>query len=227
MDVMVDYSRHKLVVISEYPVVRESIAIFLEATGIFSVRTDAPLASPISSADEALALCVLDPKPDVEANVRSVKERYPNAKIACIVLGDDQQAIIAALQAGATGIIDDSLGTCSLGHLCEDLERVAKGEFVLSTTQAIKLARLHVTGLPQVQIAKPEWLTNREKEVLSLLADGASNRLIAARLCVSEHTVRAHLRGIMQKLHVSNRLQAAALVWRENMTQEALRTGDS
>ena len=135
--------------------------------------------------------------------------------MACLFLAQDDDAIIAALRAGASGIIDDTFGASSApADLVDQINLVASGQFVLSTPAAIRLARLHAQQSDSEHSASKEGeLTQRESEVLGLLAKGCTNRDIAVELSLSEHTVRAHLRGIMQKLHVTNRVQAAALAW--------------
>jgi DNA-binding NarL/FixJ family response regulator len=98
-------------------------------------------------------------------------------------------------------------------ELLEGIRRVALSEFVVSNHLARRLVRLQTSksvGAPSLEGS----LTTREKEVLELLARGQTNREMGHVLGVSEHTIRAHLRIITQKLGVSNRVQAAALVWK-------------
>jgi DNA-binding NarL/FixJ family response regulator len=210
-----------IVVACDYPIVRESVAHVLSASGRFYVKPEAfdmPAARPCPC---DVVLCISEARPDLEATLHRVRQRYPDAKLACIMLGDDERSVITALRAGATGIIDDTLNASDPGSLIEKLEVIASGEFVLSAQMATRLARMHAhySGR-QPEVTKTDWLTQREQEVLGLLARGSTNKHIAERLCVSEHTVRAHLRGIMQKLQVSNRVQAAALAWRNNLVPQ-------
>jgi DNA-binding NarL/FixJ family response regulator len=217
---MSDRTKLKLGVVCDYPIIRESVGHLLSSNGSFEI-TGEPLEAPAGSKpnQQDLILFICEARPDFESLLRSVKERHPHTKLACLVLGEDDRAVVTALRAGATGIIDDI--PSSPDDLIDRLERVAMGEFVLSAPLATRLARLHAQeSAPQFGPSKGEWLTQREQEVLGLLAQGSTNRDIATRLSVSEHTVRAHLRGIMQKLQVTNRVQAAALAWRNNLVPE-------
>jgi DNA-binding NarL/FixJ family response regulator len=213
----------KLGVVCDYPIIRESVGHVLASTGKFEV-TGEPLEAPTAAkpSHHDVILCICEARPDLEAILRAVRERHPEPKFACLVLGEDDRAVLTALRAGATGIIDDM--PSSPVDLVDRLERIAIGEFVLSAPLATRLARMHAQeSAPTLTPAKAEWLTQREQEVLGLLAQGSTNRDIATRLSVSEHTVRAHLRGIMQKLQVTNRVQAAALAWRNNLVPESPR----
>jgi DNA-binding NarL/FixJ family response regulator len=213
-------------ILSDYPIVRESLAYVLNASEVVSaVCAPLPPADSERGGDYDVIFCVMETRPNLEAFLREVKELYENAKLCCLLLTDDDKAILAALRAGATGIIDSS-DSFSPGSevLASQLAAVARGEFVLPAAVAMRLARLHVAGGDVGSSpTHPESLTRREEEVLGLLKEGYSNREIAERLSVSEHTVRAHLRGIMQKLQVTNRGQAAALAWREGVPQVRLR----
>jgi DNA-binding NarL/FixJ family response regulator len=218
---MSDGIRLRLVVVSDYPIIRESVGHVLSASGRFNVESEAPDVVSNGECRCDIVLCICEARLDLEAVLQLVKDRHSNAKLACVVLGDDERAVVTALRAGATGIIDDTYNSTSPAGLMEQLERIATGEFVLSAQMARRLARLHgQDSARQPEAVKTEWLTQREQEVLALLARGSTNKDIAERLCVSEHTVRAHLRGIMQKLQVSNRVQAAALAWRNNLVPE-------
>ncbi|HLF79279.1 MAG TPA: response regulator transcription factor [Dehalococcoidia bacterium] len=213
----------KLGVVCDYPIIRESVGHVLSSTGRFEITGEA-LESPPEAAPsiQDVILCICEARPDLENLLRAVRERYPEPKFACLVLGEDDRAVVTALRAGATGIIDDI--PSSPDDLVTRLERIAIGEFVLSAPLATRLARMHAQeSAHQLPPSKADWLTQREQEVLGLLAQGSTNRDIAARLSVSEHTVRAHLRGIMQKLQVTNRVQAAALAWRNNLVPESPR----
>jgi two-component system nitrate/nitrite response regulator NarL len=128
----------------------------------------------------------------------------------CLLLFEDDEAALAALRGGLQGIMDHDVG---VPELLEGIRRVALGEFVVSNNLARRLVRLQTSrpaGTPSLEGS----LTTREKEVLELLARGQTNREMGHALGVSEHTIRAHLRVITQKLGVSNRVQAAALVWK-------------
>jgi DNA-binding NarL/FixJ family response regulator len=158
---------------------------------------------------------------DVQSSIRRLQANYPAARLLVFLLSDDFTAAVDALQCGVQGIVDQSATTA---ELIQCLQQAAAGEFAISRQLASRLARLHAFPAPVSRDADPfgpSQLTPRETEVLRLLSEGRTNREIAGRLSLSEHTVRAHLRGIMQKLHVSNRVQAAAVAWQGQSSKES------
>lgn len=123
-----------------------------------------------------------------------------------------EEMFLPALEAGAKGFIDR---TASMDELLEAAARVAEGKTHIPQRFAARLA-IEYRQMSQRRPA-PLGLTERELGVLALLAHGYSNKAIARALVVSEHTVRAHLRNIMRKLNVENRVQAVARVTREGI----------
>jgi two-component system NarL family response regulator len=166
-----------------------------------------------------VVLCVVATQNELTRSLAKLQVAYPDTRTIIFLLTDDEPTALSALRSGVQGVVHHAVTAAEL----EDcIQQVMAGEFAISNQLARKLARLYQTrdAAPRVAAGVGE-LTHREVEVLGLLADGATNREIAARLMLSEHTVRAHLRGIMQKLHVSNRVQAAALAWQGKLLQRA------
>lgn len=136
--------------------------------------------------------------------------------IRVVVLGIDghnDDTFLAALEEGASGFVET---TDSLDELLTCVRRVADGGTYIPDTLALRLATEY---RHQTARAMPNGteLTEREKEVLGLLAQGYSNKAMARELVVSEHTVRAHLRNIMHKLRADNRVQAVARATRDGL----------
>jgi DNA-binding NarL/FixJ family response regulator len=173
-------------------------------------------ATPLSQVD--IILSVLDQQTadlgSLDELLADLLDTWPTARLVCLFLDQNDVAVVSAVRAGASGIIAESGQGCGfeLGEVISTVKRVAAGEFVMSPEVAIHLAQLRATEFIRTR-GKDDSLTNRESEVLRLLAEGRTNRQIASCLYLSEHTVRSHLRGIMQKLGVTNRVQAAALAW--------------
>jgi DNA-binding NarL/FixJ family response regulator len=177
-----------------------------------------------------VAVYVIEPETPlelIEAFVLQLRERLPGSKAACLFLDDNDAAMAAAVRAGATGIIDESVahGASFPNELVNQITRVGRGDFVCSSRVAHRLAMLHGRPPWRDRYQRDDGLTQREQEVLGLLSEGRTNRDIAAQLSLSEHTVRTHLRGIMQKLHVTNRVQAAALAWKGSVSTAILKEG--
>jgi DNA-binding NarL/FixJ family response regulator len=153
--------------------------------------------------------------------MRANRTVYTKSKRFCLFLGTDDSQVIAALRAGARGVVDDTGEDASnMDDLINGLIEVGSGGFFIPDRIAKRLVLLNakmIDTLPVTQ--RDESLTKREQEVLSLLANGCDSREIALRLFLSEHTVRAHLRGIMQKLQVTSQAQAVAVAWKSKLVQ--------
>lgn len=146
---------------------------------------------------------------------RRIKREMPHVRIVMLTISDDEQDLFEAIKAGAQGYLMKDLKAHLLFEVLESIER---GESPLSGVIAAKIlqemqqpADRHVLE----QVSDP--LTPRETEVLQLLAQGCSNRDIAAALVISESTVKNHLRNILEKLHLQNRIQAAVYAVRQGL----------
>jgi DNA-binding NarL/FixJ family response regulator len=139
----------------------------------------------------------------------------PGCKVVFLTVYDDEQYLYQALRVGAAGFL---LKRVRGSELVDYLGRIADGEIMIDPTLAgrvaLSAARLHSGEFwPGAHLG----LTQRESEVLALMVAGLSNRAIAARLVVSEETVKTHSRGIYRKLAVSDRAGAVAVALREGV----------
>jgi DNA-binding NarL/FixJ family response regulator len=145
--------------------------------------------------------------------VALIKAEMPAIKIIMLTVSDDDQGIFTAIRNGAEGYI---LKDLDARRLFDYLEGVRNGEAAIAGRLAARVLReFRLLG---VRAARPEvvsdGLTARELEILEQLAAGASNRDIAAALCLSENTVKKHVHAVLDKLHLRNRSQAAAFAAR-------------
>jgi DNA-binding NarL/FixJ family response regulator len=150
-----------------------------------------------------------------------IKQEMPHVHIVMLTVSDDDRALFAAIKNGAEGYLLKSLEP---QQLFDKLEGVRHGEAALSGTLAAKI--LQEFRQPDKSLAQPaeavDALTPREVEVLELVVEGASNKEIAARLGIQENTVKIHLRNILEKLHLQNRLQAAVYAVRQRLVKDVL-----
>jgi DNA-binding NarL/FixJ family response regulator len=145
----------------------------------------------------------------------ALREADPTRKIVFLTVYDDEQYLFQALRVGASGFLLKRVD----GHeLVRHLQSVSEGEIVIDPTLAGRVAA------SAARLRSGEFwpgahleLTQRESEVLSLLVGGLSNRAIAAKLVVSDDTVKSHLRGLYRKLAVSDRGGAIAVALREGL----------
>lgn len=134
-----------------------------------------------------------------------LKEEAPQAQVVMLTVSEDAEDLLEALRIGARGYLLKNIDT---DFLLDSIRRAAAGESVMSTQMAGKLAdamRQTVKGTG-TDIGK---LSPREREIIVMLARGASNKEIARALVLAESTVKIHVQGILRKLNLTSRVQAA------------------
>ena len=151
--------------------------------------------------------------------VRIIKKETPSVKVIILTVSDDDQSVFAAIKNGADGYLLKDLEPRQLFMM---LERVRWGEPAIEGALAAKILQefrqpaASAKGLPEAGGA----LTPRETEVLEFIVRGATNPEIASSLYISENTVKLHLRNILAKLHLQNRIQAAVYAVRHGLVGE-------
>ncbi|MDA8212992.1 MAG: response regulator transcription factor [Clostridia bacterium] len=152
----------------------------------------------------------------VEATKR-IKEDFPQMKIVMLTVEEDDHFLFKAIKSGAQGYL---LKNLEPEELISHIKGIMRGEAPISKSMASKIllefANISKTTPREGQGDRKE-LSFREKEVLRMVAQGATNKEIGAALCISENTVRNHLRNILEKLQLDNRVQAAAYATREGI----------
>lgn len=141
----------------------------------------------------------------------------PQLPFRVVVFTDDtdERLVLEALRIGASGYLLKSL---SAAQLTDHLSRVRDGEVVVDPTVASRIAMSGAHGgNGQAWPGRQFGLSRRESQVLSLLADGLSNRFIATELVLGEETIKTHLRNIYRKLKVQDRAQAVAAAIRQGI----------
>jgi len=138
--------------------------------------------------------------------IQVLQSELPNINILILTISDKETDLMAAIKAGAKGYI---LKDAELDELIRSIHHIARGGVIVSPSMAAKLLN-EFKKIDAVKNSADSELSDREGEVLNLVAKGASNKEIAAELFISEHTVKTHLHNIMRKLRVSNRSQVAA-----------------
>lgn len=173
-------------------------------------------------APDLILMDIRMPTVDGLSATRLIKKEMPEAKIVILTVSDDDNHLFEAIKCGAQGYL---LKNMDPGDLFEMLEGTLRGEAPITRAMAAKiLAEFASQANREAPPASTHsQLTPRETEVLQLVANGTSNRDIANVLCISENTVKNHLRNILEKLHLENRVQAVAYALRQGLIQDPAR----
>jgi len=143
-----------------------------------------------------------------------IKARDPYARILILTSFSDEDKVFAAIKAGAQGYL---LKDASPQELLAAIRNVYAGRPALDPEIALKV--IHEINKPSKMPPTEEPLTEREMEILQLVARGLSNQQIAAELVISERTARTHISNILAKLHLANRTQATLYALRHGIAQ--------
>lgn len=151
--------------------------------------------------------------------VQAIKQEMPQMRIVMLTVSDDDQNLFTAIKNGANGYL---LKTIEPQELYEMLAKVYQGEAPISGVMANKilneLRHMKQGGLPASQSV--DELTAREIEILECVVRGESNSEIAKSLDIAENTVKIHLRNILEKLHLQNRIQAAVYAVHQHIVED-------
>lgn len=197
---------YRVVIGDDHKHARQAIRLILESDPMFEIIGEATNGKEVIQLTERYApdLVLIDinmPLLDGLQATGIIKERFPAVKIVIVTVSDDASDLFEALKRGAQGYLLKNLHP---EFWLEYLHSLLTDEITISRKVAHRILKEfnQTSGSTQNQT-----LTGREKEILSLVAKGWSNKEIAANLVISEYTVKNHLKNIMQKLHLRNRVQ--------------------
>jgi DNA-binding NarL/FixJ family response regulator len=211
----------RVLVVDDHPVFRLGmVALLGSLSGITVVGEAGTLAEARAAADELLPdVVVMDlqlPDGSGITGTRDVVHAHPGTGVLVVTMLDDDDAVFAAMRAGARGYLVKGAGQVEIERA---VRAVADGEFILGQAVARRAASLFASR--PAEAAFPE-LTDREHEVLDLLARGLDNHVIARRLEVSEKTVRNHVSNVFTKLQVPDRSRAIVKAREAGLGQQQL-----
>ena len=209
-----------VLLVDDHALVRQGVRAFLETQPDISVIAEA------DSGEEAVR-CAAEYAPDValmdlimpgmdgvEAT-RRLTARSPRTKVVMLTSYHDDEHIFPAIRAGALSYVLKEIGP---EELVDAVRKAAAGEAVLHPRVAARVVReLHGARRDAPNVFHE--LSDREMEVLKLIADGCNNAEIAGKLYLSEKTVKSHVSNILGKLHLVDRTQAAVYAWREGVVR--------
>ncbi|MCJ7534570.1 MAG: response regulator transcription factor [Anaerolineales bacterium] len=210
-----------ILLVDDHQVVRQGVRAFLDTQADFSVIAEA------ESGDEALRLAdqhvpdvilmdlVLPGDVDGVEATRQVKRRSPRTQVVVLTSYHEDEYIFPAIRAGALSYVLKDIGPKELADV---IRKAARGEAVLHPRVAARLIQ-EIQGRRDLSTNPFTELSDREMEVLRLIAAGSSNAEIAEQLVISEKTVKGHVSNILSKLHLADRTQAAVYAWREGIVR--------
>jgi NarL family two-component system response regulator LiaR len=210
-----------ILLVDDHQVVRQGVRAFLDTQSDFSVVGEAESGEQaLSLADEhvpdvILMDLVLPGEIDGVEATRQVKRHSPRTQVVVLTSYHEDEYIFPAIRAGALSYVLKDIGP---DELAEVIRKAAQGEAVLNSRVAARLIQ-EIQGRRDLSTNPFTELSDREMEVLRLIAAGSSNAKIAEQLVISEKTVKGHVSNILSKLHLVDRTQAAVYAWREGIVR--------
>lgn len=210
-----------VLIVDDHAVVRQGVRAFLESQPDFAVvaEADSGAAAVSLAAEHVPDVALMDLVMTAAAGqtgldgveaTRQVRRVSPRTQVVILTSYHDDEYIFPALRAGAISYV---LKDVNMDDLAEALRRAARGEATLHPRVAARVIQ-ELNGTRR-EVPNPfTELTDRELEVLRLIANGLSNSDIAQRLVISENTVKGYVSNILSKLHLADRTQAAVFAWR-------------
>jgi DNA-binding NarL/FixJ family response regulator len=211
----------RVLICDDQQVVREGLRAILstapqiEVVGLARHGADALEQIPAARPDVVLMDLKMPVMDGVQAT-REIRARFPGVRVLVLTTYDADQWVLDAVRAGASGyLLKDSPGDA----LIAAVEGTAAGRTHLDPAVAGRLVEHVSRAAPAAPGTLPDSLTEREREVLGLVARGLSNAEIAAELVVSEATVKTHVARILSKLGLRDRIQAVVLAYETGFVQ--------
>lgn len=193
---------------------------------LLGVEGDIEVVGEAGDGDTAVSLAVetvpdvvlLDVRMPRESGLRAcirIKELVPSTKIVMLTVSDEEGDLYEAVKNGASGYL---LKDSSVEEVAQAIRVVADGQSLISPSMAAKLIVefKEMSRLEREQVPSPR-LTDRELQVLRLVAKGLNNREVAKQLFISENTVKNHVRNILEKLQLHSRMEAVMYAVREKL----------
>lgn len=213
-----------LILADDHAMVRKGLTAFLSTAQDIEVMAVAASGAEVVAdaekyAPDVVLLDLFMPDQPAVETVRRIKRVSPRSQIIMVTSHEGDEYVVPMMKAGAISYI---LKDITPENLIRTVRKAAAGQSTLSP----RIAQALVTVVTQARADKTqenqlhEDLTEREMEVLQCIAEGLSNMNIAARLNISEKTVKSHVSNILSKLYLTDRTQAAVYAWRERIVKK-------
>ncbi len=216
----------RTMIVDDHALFRRGLEMVLdEEEGIEVVGQASDGSEAVEKAGESLPDVVLMdirmPRSSGIEACRAMKEVVPSAKIVMLTISDEEEDLFEAIRAGASGYL---LKDLPLDEVAETVRAVHGGQSLINPSMAGKLLTEFATlakrdAEERAQQVPAPRLTEREMQVLKLVARGMNNRDIAKELFISENTVKNHVRNILEKLQIHSRMEAVMVAVREKLIE--------
>jgi NarL family two-component system response regulator LiaR len=207
----------RVLVVDDHTVVREGLCALIEEWPEFEVvgqagDGDQAVLQARTLRPDVILMDLVMPKKDGVAAIGEIREEDPDVRILVLTSFSEDRKAFEAVKAGARGYL---LKDSTSDEVIQAIHDVYRGEIALQPSLALRVIR--ELGRPSSLPPAEQQLTEREVEVLKLVAQGLSNQEIGDRLSIAERTVRSHVSSFLDKLHLANRTQAALYALREGL----------
>lgn len=209
----------RILIVDDHAVVREGLRALIEIQPDMVLLDEAAdgyeaVAKAIALRPDVVLMDLVMPRKDGIAAAQEIQQACPEVRVLVLTSFAEDDKVFPAIKAGASGYL---LKDASPRELLDGIRDVHRGEASMHPTIARRLMR--EIRQPSELPPTPEPLSEREAEILALVARGLSNQEIANELVISEKTVRTHVSNILSKLHLANRTQAALYALREGIAR--------
>src|ERR1043165_3689124 len=211
----------KVLLVDDHKIVRQGVRAYLHTLDDIQVIAEADSGAAAVTAVQQyqpdVVLMDLEMPGDIDgiAATRSIRKLRPETQVIVVTSHHQDEYIFPAVRAGAISYL---LKDVEPDELAAAIRKAAQGEAVLDSRVASRIVQ-ELQGLRQEDINPFTELSEREFEVLRLIAAGKSNAEITASLVIGESTVKTHIGNILRKLHLEDRTQAAVYAWQEGIVR--------
>jgi len=207
---------YRVLIVDDHPLARNAVKSILEMSPNYLVVGEAGNGAEAYELNGQLLpdLILMDinmPVWNGLETTRRIKQQFPSMKIVILSVSDDVADLFAAIQFGAQGYL---LKNMEPDHWIDYLDSLFEGKDDVSREMAGKMLYQFRESKGQED---DQLLTEREKEILAYIANGNTNKQIAEQLCITENTVKTHIKHLLEKLHLHNRVQLASYAFNKGI----------
>ena len=219
---MISEDAIRVLIVDDHALFRRGLQMVLEGEADIDVVGEASdgheaIERAEATTPDVVLMDVRMPKRSGIEATRTIKDTLPSTKILMLTISDEEADLYEAIKAGASGYL---LKEISIEEVASAVRQVQAGQSLISPSMASKLLNEFAAMVKRrderTQVPGPR-LTERELEVLKLVAKGMNNRDIGSELFISENTVKNHVRNILEKLHLHSRMEAVVYAVREKL----------